>query len=907
MVKRTLAVLFAICLLSAVLVAQGLNTNATRNDWEEINFEFNSSILSDGYPSLLRLADLLKEHPDFRVRLEGHTDSVGSTRYNEKLAVARATTVKSFLVKYGAADAQISIAGQGKRSPSVPNRSKEGRFINRRVTMTVTDGQGRTLAAGGISDIGPTLADLMKKQEECCSQILKKLDKLDDILAALRDLKNENDRLKSDVAALKDEQGRIKQQMDSAPKPLTAAETTDIAKSAATGAVDEAQARNRKFSLLGLNVGPTMDGSLTFTGKGRFFSPFGGSGTHAVQAEGEYMYYRNRQEGQFDIGLVNRWNRVQAGLFSSFKYVGMKDLGGGGTLAQGAFTFDYLFRGGRVGLFGTKGFKNEAPIARFNLGPTSFTEYYLHIVDQLGGSAQVGLWNDAYAEGNLGWLKRYGRNSLTGEPLGSRPGGMIRLVQPLNERFAFTVEAGLNETLLGANDSGRVVFGFQFGNWLRPKEYMDIKSPVPVDIPRIRYDLLTRRIGNSAPVADAGADQVGVQPGTITLNGSGSHDPEGDPLTFRWEQTAGPSVSLSGMTTAQASFTAADEGQTYTFRLTVTDTGGMKDSDNVTVTTSKAPEIRIARFTAQPDRIRRGESSLLTWSVENAQEVSISSIGTVEASGTQSVSPTETTQYRLTARGIGGERSELLTVFVETPDVRILRFQAAPSTIAAGETSTLSWATDNAATVSILGVADNLPANGSTVVSPTASTNYTLVARSADGREVTAATNVVVSSASAPRVLNFSASPITIPPGGNSQLCWQVDNVTDVSISGIGTGLKPADCASVSPASTTTYTLTARNNQGTVSVSTTISVAVPPKILTFESNPAFSPKAGDPVTLTWTTENASTVQITGTGAPTGSLPASGSVVVNPTTNTNYTLTAYGPAGSVTAVLHVFVR
>ena len=52
---------------------QGLNTNTSKNDWEEINFEFNSAVLSDGYPSLLRLAELLKDHPAYKVLVEGNT------------------------------------------------------------------------------------------------------------------------------------------------------------------------------------------------------------------------------------------------------------------------------------------------------------------------------------------------------------------------------------------------------------------------------------------------------------------------------------------------------------------------------------------------------------------------------------------------------------------------------------------------------------------------------------------------------------------------------------------------------------------------------------------------------------------------------------------------------------------
>jgi hypothetical protein len=60
---KKLAAVGAIGLLASSLFAQGLNTGGqTKEDWEEINFEFNSSILSDGYPSLLRLADLLSQH-----------------------------------------------------------------------------------------------------------------------------------------------------------------------------------------------------------------------------------------------------------------------------------------------------------------------------------------------------------------------------------------------------------------------------------------------------------------------------------------------------------------------------------------------------------------------------------------------------------------------------------------------------------------------------------------------------------------------------------------------------------------------------------------------------------------------------------------------------------------------------
>src|SRR5450755_4548378 len=182
-----LAVVGALGLMASGLLAQGLNTGGqTKEDWEEINFEFNSSILSDGYPSLLRLADLLGRHRDYRVKVTGHTDYVGSSAYNEKLALKRADAVKAFLVKYGVADNQTTTVGDGKRAPEVDNKTKEGRFMNRRVVLAISDASGRLIKEGGINDVLKAIMDkldsMAKKQEECCAQILKRLDKLDDIL-----------------------------------------------------------------------------------------------------------------------------------------------------------------------------------------------------------------------------------------------------------------------------------------------------------------------------------------------------------------------------------------------------------------------------------------------------------------------------------------------------------------------------------------------------------------------------------------------------------------------------------------------------------------------------------------------------------------------------------------------------
>src|SRR5579872_5432464 len=246
MFNRQIASVLAAGLFGSCLFAQGLQTKATKDDWEEINFEFNSSILSDGYPTLLRLAELLQQHRDYKIKVEGNTDYVGSVPYNERLALARANEVKAFLTKYGASADQIAVSGQGKRNPEVPNTTKEGRFINRRVVLTVTDGNGNIIGAGSGPQVVTALSDIdnrLKRIEDCCSAVLKKLDKLDDILAAIRDLKNENDRLKADVAALK--------QRPEAP-PAPPLPPREVAQAA-----PPVKEESKKFALLGINAGPT--------------------------------------------------------------------------------------------------------------------------------------------------------------------------------------------------------------------------------------------------------------------------------------------------------------------------------------------------------------------------------------------------------------------------------------------------------------------------------------------------------------------------------------------------------------------------------------------------------------------------------------------------------------------------
>ena len=108
---------------------------------QKIHFAYNKAkILKDSYPILKTVAQVLRDNPEIRLSIEGHTDSKGGKRYNKKLSKRRARSVMRHLVKKGRIDKdRLSFVGWGEEKPIDSNMTEEGRAANRRVEFVRTD------------------------------------------------------------------------------------------------------------------------------------------------------------------------------------------------------------------------------------------------------------------------------------------------------------------------------------------------------------------------------------------------------------------------------------------------------------------------------------------------------------------------------------------------------------------------------------------------------------------------------------------------------------------------------------------------------------------------------------------------------------------------------------------------
>ncbi|MEN9390014.1 MAG: hypothetical protein RLZZ283_114, partial [Candidatus Parcubacteria bacterium] len=301
--------------------------------------------------------------------------------------------------------------------------------------------------------------------------------------------------------------------------------------------------------------------------------------------------------------------------------------------------------------------------------------------------------------------------------------------------------------------------------------------------------------------------------------------------------------SVGSVTPVAAGVKTVAPTYTTTYTGTATGPGGtVTCSETVTVTTPPPPPpAPTCTFTATPYSLTSAtQSTVLSWTTTGATAVSVDQgVGSVTpvASGSKTVVPGTTKTYTLTATGPGGAVECQKTVKVKDvppppPSKPTCSLYASPSTITTfGGSSTLSWTTDNATSISIdNGIGSVTPvAGGSKVVSPTDTTTYRATVTGPGGTETCKITIKVECSLPPPPpkpTCELTASPSEIQKGGSSTLTWSTTNATTFSIdkgvgavTPVGGGFK-----SVSPTVTTVYTGTATGPGGSVECKRTIKV-----------------------------------------------------------------------------------
>ena len=104
----------------------------------DVTFDTNSTAVKPGlYSEIDRVASVLQQYPDTLIRVEGHTDSVGSDKYNMDLSQRRAYAVKDLLTQRGVSPSRIETVGFGKSMPVASNDTEAGRQRNRRVEIKI--------------------------------------------------------------------------------------------------------------------------------------------------------------------------------------------------------------------------------------------------------------------------------------------------------------------------------------------------------------------------------------------------------------------------------------------------------------------------------------------------------------------------------------------------------------------------------------------------------------------------------------------------------------------------------------------------------------------------------------------------------------------------------------------------
>ena len=190
--------------------------------------------------------------------------------------------------------------------------------------------------------------------------------------------------------------------------------------------------------------------------------------------------------------------------------------------------------------------------------------------------------------------------------------------------------------------------------------------------------------------------------------------------------------------------------------------------------------------------------------------------------------------------GFGEDDEVILTLTSTANRPSINSFSATPPGIANGDETVLSWDVVAFTSLNIEPNVGNVTdsttnGQGSIAVAPTSTTTYELTLTN-NGATINSSVTVVVDEA--PIIDSFTASPLTIVPGGSSTLEWNVAGADSITIEPSPGAVSAQGTATVTPAETSTYTLAATNRNGTTTMEVTLVVDAIQAALIMNFDPA---------------------------------------------------------------------
>ena len=233
---------------------------------------------------------------------------------------------------------------------------------------------------------------------------------------------------------------------------------------------------------------------------------------------------------------------------------------------------------------------------------------------------------------------------------------------------------------------------------------------------------------------------------TASITANPTSITSGASSTLTWSSTNATSATLNGTAVAISGSQTVTPAATTTYTFIAKSSSGTTASSSATVTVGSGGPCT-AGISADTTSISAGGSATLTWTTFNCATADLNGTN-VALNGSQVVSPTTTTTYRITGHSSTGatDWGQVTITVSGSGSGPTASITANPTSITSGQSATLTWSSSGATSATLNGA--SVAINGSQTVSPSSTTTYTFVATSSGGATATSNATVIVSSGS---------------------------------------------------------------------------------------------------------------------------------------------------------------